>query len=121
LDGYLTAANINDYAHLLPLVDALPSCPNEVWADRGYDSATNLRGLATRGITPHISRRRKRGQGRQQRDPEGKHRSPIERTHSWLQSFRRLMIRWDIRADIHQAFYTLAQAIICHRRLERPK
>lgn len=31
----------------------------------------------------------------------------------WL---RRLRIRWDIRADIHQAFLTLGCAIICWRR-----
>lgn len=34
----------------------------------------------------------------------------------WL---RRLRIRWDIRADIHQAFLTLGCVIICWRRLRK--
>lgn len=31
--------------------------------------------------------------------------------------FRRLRIRWEIRDDIHEAFLSLACAIICWRRL----
>jgi hypothetical protein len=36
-----------------------------------------------------------------------------------LHWFRRLRIRWEIRDDIHEAFMTLAAAIICWRRLTR--
>ena len=32
--------------------------------------------------------------------------------------FRRLRIRWEIRDDIHEAFLSLACAIICWRRLQ---
>ena len=34
-----------------------------------------------------------------------------------LHWFRRLRIRWEIRDDIHEAFLSLACAIICSRRL----
>jgi hypothetical protein len=34
-----------------------------------------------------------------------------------LHWFRRLRIRWEIRDDIHEAFLSLACAIICWRRL----
>jgi IS5 family transposase len=118
LAGHLTAANINDYGQLLGLVDRLPYPPLEVWADRGYDAKANRDGLAARDIVPMISRRRRPGQGRH-RDPNGRHRWQIERTNSWLANHRRLLIRWDRRADIHQAFYTLACCLICWRRLQQ--
>ncbi|RKF22935.1 IS5/IS1182 family transposase, partial [Micromonospora globbae] len=38
-----------------------------------------------------------------------------------LHWFRRLRIRWEIRDDIHEAFLTLACAIICWRRLQHSK
>jgi len=38
---------------------------------------------------------------------------PIERTLSWLHPVRRLRVRYDRRADIHEAFRTLGCALIC--------
>jgi transposase len=37
----------------------------------------------------------------------------IERTLAWLNRFRRLTVRYERRADIHQAFLTLGCALIC--------
>jgi transposase len=37
----------------------------------------------------------------------------VERTLSWLHQFRRLCTRWERRADIHQAFLTLACILLC--------
>jgi hypothetical protein len=42
----------------------------------------------------------------------------VERTIAWLHQFRRLRIRDERRADIHQAFLTLGCAVICHRYLK---
>ena len=47
----------------------------------------------------------------------GKNRWVVEAAFALLRWFRRLRIRWEIRADIHQAFLTLGGAIICWRRL----
>ena len=90
--GYLTAANEVDYHHVLPLVDQLRWVPAEVWADRGYDANANREGLLQRGITPMISRRNHPGHGRR-RDPLGRHRWPVERTTSWINTYRRLLMR----------------------------
>jgi hypothetical protein len=91
----------------------------EVRADRGYDSAANHNGLGGRGIVDKISRRRHPGEGRQRFDPQARHRARVEHAHARVQNYRRLLIRWDIRADIHQAFYTLALALICFHRLRK--
>jgi transposase len=42
----------------------------------------------------------------------------VERTLSWLNRFRRLKVRYERRADIHQAFLLLGCALICWQRLK---
>ena len=37
----------------------------------------------------------------------------MERTFAWLSQFRRLRVRYDKRADIHEAFLSLGCALIC--------
>jgi transposase len=66
--------------------------------------------LRQRGIIPRIARR-----GIESRERLGRHRWVVERTHSWLNRFRRLKVRYECRADIHQAFLTLGCASICWR------
>ncbi|HEX6979564.1 MAG TPA: IS5/IS1182 family transposase, partial [Alphaproteobacteria bacterium] len=41
------------------------------------------------------------------------------RTLAWLNRCRRLTVRYQRRADIHQAFLTLACARICFQQLQR--
>ncbi len=41
----------------------------------------------------------------------------VERTLAWLNRFRRLTVRYERRADIHQAFLTLGCALICFNAL----
>ena len=43
----------------------------------------------------------------------GKQRWIIERTIAWLHQYRRLRVRYERRADIHQAFLQIAGCLIC--------
>jgi IS5 family transposase len=43
----------------------------------------------------------------------GRFRWVVERTLSWLNRFRRLKVRYERRADLHQAFLSLACCLIC--------
>jgi len=43
----------------------------------------------------------------------------VERTFAWLSQFRRLRVRYDKRADIHQAFLSLVCALICWQSLRK--
>jgi len=82
--------------------------PRVIYADRGYDSETHRRCLRQRGIRPIIARRRtEHGSGL------GKFRWVVERTHAWLHNFRRLRIRFERRADIHEAFLKLGCVLVC--------
>ena len=70
--------------------------------DRGYDAAATRRGLRARHIVPLlVMRRNEHGSGL------GRWRWVVERTFAWLIQFRRLRVRYDKRADIHQAFLSL--------------
>src|SRR5262249_10166554 len=49
----------------------------------------------------------------------GRWRWVVERTFAWLNQFRRLRVRYDKRADIHEAFLSLACALICWHALRK--
>jgi len=120
----LTGGNRNDVTQLIPLVDAVPAVrgrvgrprkrPERVTADRGYDHDKYRRQLRQRGITPEIARRQaEHGSGL------GRARWVVERTFAWLHHLKRLLVRYDRRADIHEAFLALGCCLVCFRRLQR--
>jgi transposase len=120
----VTAANRNDVTQLLPLIEQVPPVcgrperprrrPNQLVADRGYDSAAHREALRILGIRPVIAKRRvEHGSGL------GRWRWVIERSIAWLHQYRRLAVRWEYRADIHHGFLTLACCLICWRCLQR--
>ncbi|MBW3510625.1 transposase [Janthinobacterium sp. NKUCC06_STL] len=53
------------------------------------------------------------------RDRLAKWRWVIERTLGWLHRFRRLGMRYERRADIHQTFLPLVCILICWRYIQR--
>ena len=107
-----------DVCRLLPLVDAgmFPppghGKPRRLLADAAYDSEHHRAALCARGFLPVIRRRKSRhGSGL------GRERSVIERTFARLRQFRRLRLRYERRADLHQSLLTLACYVLCARRL----
>jgi transposase len=107
-------------------------CPAELWADRGYASRAHEQALAERRIRSCISQRRKpsepipaggrtyevwRGKKRRlkTRDPQARHRWPIERTNAWLKALRRIATRRDRKADNYLAFLELGMIVILAR------
>ncbi|EDY65412.2 transposase [Streptomyces pristinaespiralis ATCC 25486] len=105
----LTGGNRHDVIQLLPLLDAIPSIrglrgrprrkPRRLCADRGYDFDKSRRLLWKRGIKPLIARR-----GIAHGSGLGKVRWVVERAFAWLHQFKRLRIRYERRADLHQAY-----------------
>lgn len=116
----LSAANVNEYGHLLPLLDQVAAGEHGqgrlVLADRGYDARAVREGIRARGFEPRISERNRPGQGRR-RDSLARERTAIERTFAWLSWMRRLATRWERRDDLYLGFLLLGCAIVCWRRL----
>ena len=107
---------------LLPLLEAIPPIrgkvgaprftPDEVYADRAYDSEPHRRELRDKRIQPVIAKRNtEHGSGL------GVVRWVVEQSVALLHQLRRLKMRFDKRDDIHEAFVTLGEIIICWRRL----
>jgi len=113
-------ANASDHTQIIPLVLAFPrvggkpgrpkELPDELYADRGYDSESTRWLLRWLGIEPKIAKRRTpHGSGL------GTVRWVVERTISWLKGLRRMRVRYDRLGVIRDAFTTLAASVICYR------
>jgi transposase len=68
--------------------------------------------MRRRGITPEIARRQTvHGSGL------GRFRGVVECSFAWLHNFKRLLVRYERRADMHRALLGLACCLVCYRRL----
>ena len=80
--------------------------------DKGYDYE-NTRGLLRRwAYTLHIKSRGEEAKELRSNRRNRARRWVVERSHSWINRFRRLLIRWEKKADNYQAMLHLACAII---------
>jgi transposase len=115
-----TAANEADIKQLLPLVEGVPPVrgksgrprrrPKVLYGDRAYDSEPHRQKLRARGITPQLAQRRT-GHG----SGLGKFRWVVERTLSWLLSYRKLRFVTEKTMMMRYAFFNLAIALIAFR------
>jgi len=48
----------------------------------------------------------------------GRYRWVVERTFAWLHQFKRLLVRYERRAEMHEALLGLACSLVCFRRLK---
>jgi len=119
----LTTSNTSDQRTLAVMLDRVRPVrgrpgrprhrPAKLHADKGYASRANRTACRVRGIVPRIAR-----PGIEPKQRLGRHRWVVERTIAWLHRFRRLVIRYERRADIHQAFLTLAATLILWKSLQ---
>jgi transposase len=91
--------------------------PERLIGDKAYDSDAMDRQLRERGIeliAPHRCHRVNRTQdGRSLR--RKKRRYKVERFFAWLQAFRRLLVRWEGKAENYLGFVNLACVLILLR------
>ena len=83
--------------------------------DAAYDNNEVRELCAEFGFTAHI-----RGRGEEARAIKREagfraRRWVVERSHSWLNRFRRILVRWEKRADTYLAMLHLACALITWR------
>ena len=100
----------------MPAVAGLPGRPRRrpksLVGGRGYDHDKYRRLLRERGIRPMIARRQtEHGSGL------GRVRWVVERTFAWLHNLKRLLVRYERRAEMHQALLALGCCLVCFRRL----
>jgi transposase len=120
----LRGGNRNDVTQLIPLLERIPPVrgrvgrprrrPERITADRGYDHDKHRLELRRYRIAPEIARRQtEHGSGL------GRARWVVERTFAWLHHLKRLFVRDDRRAQIHETFLALGCCLVCFSRLRR--
>lgn len=92
-----------------------PEKPQHLCLDAGYDYEEVRKIVATFGFTAHIRSRKQEAAEIQQEAGKRARRWVVERTHSWLNRFRRLLIRWDKKAENYLAFLHFACGLIAFR------
>ena len=89
--------------------------PQGLCLDKGYDYDEVRATVAEFGFTAHIRSRGEEAQALKREAGTRARRWVVERAHSWLNRFRRLLIRWDKKAENYLGFLHFACALIAFR------
>lgn len=81
--------------------------------DKGYDYEDVRQTIDDYGYTAHIKTRGEEEQERKKLPGYRARRWVVERTHSWMNRFRRLLIRWEKKSDNYKQMLHFACAYIC--------
>jgi putative transposase len=128
LNVVLTGANRHDMKMLDSVLDGCVVTQPEIEAernlclDRGYDYPKCRAAVSARGYTAHIPPRASNATplpapGDPERHPP--RRWVVEVSHAWFNRFRRVLIRWEKRANLYLGFVQLAASLIVYRKLRR--
>jgi putative transposase len=87
--------------------------PQNLCVDKGYAGKPAEQQMRARGYIPHVPQKgvpppRRKTQRRARR-------WVVERTHSWMNNFRKLRVRYEKKASNFEGLLHLAIAIICWR------
>ncbi len=89
--------------------------PQSMCLDKGYDFQEVRDILAEFGFTAHIRARGEEAQALKREAGFRARRWVVERTHSWLNRFRRILVRWEKKPENYIAFLHFACALIAFR------
>ena len=113
----VAGANTNDFKLVQQTFESVPvprpspadGHRQHLCVDAGYDYEPVRRWADKFGFTLHVRRIR---QERKQSTRKKPRRWVVERSHSFLHRFRRLLVRWEKREDTYLAMLHLAMGII---------
>ena len=116
-------ANRNDHKMLAATVESIPITrpapsrrrPQGLCLDKGYDYDEARDLVQAFGYTAHIRARGEEAQAIKREAGFRARRWVVERTHSWLNRFRRVLVRWEKKAANYLALLHLVFAVITYR------
>ncbi len=117
----VSGANRHDVKLLASTLDSIvvvrpkasPHRPQNLCADKGYAGRPAAQAMKERGYTPHVRQRWEETQAC--RRVQRARRWVVERTHSWFNRFRKLLVRYEKTAANYLALLHCAAALICWR------
>jgi putative transposase len=118
-------ANRNDFKLVEETVESIPVRRPEptrrkqqgMCMDKGYDYDEVRDLLKEFGFTAHIRSRGEEAQAIKKQAGFKARRWVVERTHSWMNRFRRILIRWEKKAENYLAMLHLACGMITWRQV----
>jgi transposase len=120
----VSGANVNDHLRLAEVLHA-PVVPRprpaaghlqHLCADKGYDYPSARATLAAESYVAHIKYRGEEVAAKRRNPRKRARRWVVEACHSWLNRFRKLLVRFEKKAANFTALLQFACAIICWRR-----
>ena len=119
----VAGANRNDLKLVRMTIDSMPvdrpkptrEQPQGMCMDKGYDYEEVRETVREFGFTAHMRSRGEEAQARKREAGFKARRWVVERAHSWMNRFRRVLIRWDKSAANYLAFLHFACALIAFR------
>jgi putative transposase len=91
--------------------------PQGLCLDKGYDYDEVREIVEEFGFTAHIKARGEEAQEIKKKAGHKARRWVVERTHSWMNRFRGILIRWSKKAENYIALLHMAFAFIIYRRM----
>ena len=116
-------ANRNDFKMTRETLASIPverpepteANPQHLSLDKGYDYDETREIVEEFGFTAHIRSRGEEAQDIKKKAHYKARRWVVERTHSWMNRFRRILVRWEKRADTYLAMLHFACGLIAWR------
>ena len=114
----ITGANTHDMKAATDTLDTVivkrPLCKQNLCLDKGYDFPEIERETIKRKYIPHI---RHKGEERLIKLRYSARRWVVERTNSWHNRFRKLLVRYEKKSENYLALVCLACCIIVYTRI----
>ena len=89
--------------------------PQGMCLDKGYDYEEVRDTLSEFGFTAHLRSRGEEARAIKREAGERARRWVVERSHSWMNRFRRILVRWDKKPENYIGFLHFACALIAFR------
>ena len=120
-----TGANRHDVTQVESVLDALviqrpmptPESPQHLCADKAYDSSGARNAMIDRHYTPHVLSRGEERKAKISIPGYRARRWVVEVCHSWMNRFRKILVRFEKTDLSYLALFSLACAIIAWRRV----
>ena len=118
-----SGANVHDVKLLEPTLDAIviprpestAQAQQNLCADAGYKGEPTLQAVRKRNYQPHVKQRREEAEAKRTQPGFRARRWVVERAHSWLNRFRKLLVSFEKTKESFEALLALASALICWR------
>ena len=119
----IDGANRNDHKLMAETIDTIPvrrprptkSKPQGLCLDKGYDYKEPRALGKALGFTLHLRSRGEEKKALERNAGVRARRWVVERTHGWMNRFRRILVRWEIREDTYCAMLHFVCGIIAWR------